>query len=126
MQRSIPHGRLPITAGRIHFMRKVQSKGEIELLNETWLVGQKWIGVYVRAPINTVKQVLTVWHKSDAESAWRLLMTRPFRLKQPVQPLLPAFRRNRTRCLDYLLGRALCLNVNAFLLPSNFINLETQ
>ena len=102
MQRLIPHGRLPITAGRFHFMRKVQTTGEIELLNETWLVGQKWIGEYVRATINTAKQVLTVWHKSDAESAWRLLKTRPFRFKEPVQPLLPAFRRNRTRCLDYL------------------------
>lgn len=100
----IPPGRLPLTAGRIHFTRKVQTTGEIELLNETWLVGPKWIGEYVRATINTAEQVLTVWHQPDAESGWRRLKTRPFRLPEAVQPLLPAFRRNRTRCLDYLPG----------------------
>ena len=102
LQRLIPAGRLPITAGRIHFMRKVQPTGEIELLNETWLVGEHWIGEYVRATINTLEQVLTFWHKPDAASDWRLLKTRQFHLKEPVQLLLPAFRRNRTRCLDCL------------------------
>ncbi len=102
LRRLIPDGRLPITAGRIHFMRKVETTGEIELLNETWLVGQRWIGEYVRATINTAEQILTFWHKPDVESDWRLLKTRQFRLKEPVQPLLPAFRRNHARCPDYL------------------------
>ena len=102
LQRLIPDGRLPITAGRIHFMRKVQTTGEIDLLNETWLVGGKWIGEYVRATINTAEQVLTFWHKPDAESDWQLLKPRQFRLKEPVHPLLPAFRRNHARCREYL------------------------
>ena len=104
LRRLIPAGRLPITAGWIHFMRKVETTGEIELLNETWLVGQKWIGEYVLATIDTAQQVLTVWHKPDATSEWRLLKTRPFRLKESVQPLRPAFRRNRARCREYLPG----------------------
>jgi len=102
LQQLIPDGRLPITAGRIHFMRKVQATGEIDLLNETWLVGQKWIGEYVRATINTAEQALTFWHKPDTKSDWQLLKTRRFRLKESVQVLLPAFRRNRTRCPDYM------------------------
>ena len=102
LQRLIPEGRLPITAGCIHFMRKVQPTGEIELLNETWLVGEPWIGEYVRATVNTWEQVLTIWHKPDAAKDWQLLKTRQFRLKEPVQPLLLAFRRKRTRCLDCL------------------------
>lgn len=101
LQRLIPGGRLPITAGRIHFRRKVETTGEIELLNETWFIGQQWVGKYVHATINTAEQVLTFWHKRDAESDWRLIKTRPFRLKETVQPLLPAFRRNRARCPDY-------------------------
>lgn len=104
LQCLIPAGRLPITAGRIHFMRKIETTGEVKLLNETWSVGPKWIGEYLCATINTAEQVLTFWHKSAAESDWRLLKTRQFRLKEPVQPLLPAFRRNRTRCLEYLPG----------------------
>jgi transposase-like protein len=102
LQRLIPEGRLPITAGRIHFMRKVQPTGEIELLNETWLIGEPWIGEYVRATVNTWKQLLTIWHKADATQDWRLVKTRQFRLKESVQPVLPAFHRNRTRCLDCL------------------------
>jgi putative transposase len=104
LRRFIPAGRLPITAGWVHFMRKVETTGEIELLNETWLVGQKWIGEYVRATIDPAEQVLTVWHKPDAESDWRLLKTRQFRLKEKAQPLLPAFQRNRARCREYLPG----------------------
>jgi len=104
MQHLIPDGRLPITAGRIHFRRKVQPTGDIELLNETWSVGQKWIGEYVHVTLNTAAQTLTIWHKPDVQAEWRLLKTRQFRLKEPVQPLRPALRRKRTRCLDYLPG----------------------
>ena len=102
LRRLIPEGRLPITAGLIHIMRKVETTGEVSLLNETWDVGRKWIGEYVRATINTADQRLTFWHKPDAESEWRLLKTRSFRLKEQVQPVRPAFRRNCPRCREYL------------------------
>jgi transposase-like protein len=104
LQRLIPSGRLPITAGQIHFMRKVETTGDVNLLNETWAVGSKWIGEYVCATVNTAEETLTFWHKRDAESDWQLLKTRQFRLKETVQPLLPAFRRNRARCREYLPG----------------------
>ena len=104
LRRLIPKGRLPITAGRIHFMRRVDSTGHIEVLNETWTVGRKWIGEYVRATINTQQQCLTIWSKPDAASAWRLLKQRQFRLKECLQPVLPAFRRNHARCREYLPG----------------------
>ena len=100
----LPTGRLPIIAGRIHIMRKVETTGTIELLNQRWSVGQKWIGEYVRATINTAEQVLTLWHKPDAQRAWRLLKTRQFRLAETVEPLRPAFRRNRARCREHLPG----------------------
>jgi len=102
LRRLIPGGRLPITAGRIHFRRKVQTSGDIELLNETWFIGQPWIGEYIHATINTAERVLTFWHKRDAENEWRLIKTRQYRLKEPAQLLLPAFRRNCARCRDYL------------------------
>ena len=97
-------GRLPLGAGRIHFMRKVDSLGNIALLNETWAVGKKWVGQYVRATISTAQQTLTVWHKADANRDWQLLKTRQFRLKESAHDLLPAFRRNTLRCRDYLPG----------------------
>jgi hypothetical protein len=100
----IPTERLPLTAGRIHFMRKVDTAGRIELLNEPWTIGRKWSGEYVRATISTAEQSITFWHKPDENSAWRLLRKRQFRLKEPVLPVLPIFRRNHTRCHEYLPG----------------------
>jgi transposase-like protein len=97
----IPSGRLPITAGRFHIVRRVNSSGHIQLLNDTWLVGDKWVGEYVRATINTTEQRLTIWHQPDAESAWRLLKIRQFRIPEAVHDLLPAFRRNHARCREH-------------------------
>ena len=97
----IPTGRLPITAGRIHLLRKVNSAGYIDLLNERWQVGHRWVGEYVRATINTSQQRLTFWHQADERADWRLLKTRVFRLKEPVHELLPAFRQNCARCREH-------------------------
>jgi transposase-like protein len=96
----IPSERLPITAGRIHFMRKVDHTGHIEFLNESWPVGSKWLGEYVRATIDTTRQTLTVWHQADAQTDWHLLKTRQYRLKETVHAVRPRFRRNSARCRD--------------------------
>jgi hypothetical protein len=48
LRQLIPLEPLPIMAGRIHFRRKVDLTGHIELLNETWRVGEKWIGARCR------------------------------------------------------------------------------
>jgi putative transposase len=100
-QQLIPTDRLPITAGRIHFMRKVTGDGLIHLLNEPWPVDRKLAGEYVRATVNAAEHRLTIWRQPDPDSPWRLLKTRMFRLKEPVHELLPAFRQKCTRCLDY-------------------------
>jgi len=100
LRRLIPDGRLPITAGRLHVMRKVNGAGNIEVLNETWPVGEKWIGEYVRATISTATQTLTFWHQAGAGADWRRIKTRQFRITEAVHDLLPAFRRNRARCRE--------------------------
>ena len=96
----IPASPSPLTAGRVHFMRKVDLAGEVKLLNETWPVGRKWIGEYVRATINITQHTLTLWHQADAQANWHLIKTRPFRLKESVHAVLPAFRRKCPRCRD--------------------------
>jgi len=101
LQQLIPAGRLPITAGRIHFMRKVTGDGLIHLLNEPWPVERKLAGEYVRATINLAEQRLTIWRQTDADGPWQRLKSRQFRLKEPVHDLLPAFRQKCARCLDY-------------------------
>ena len=100
LQCLIPPERLPITAGRVHIMRKVDSAGQISFLNESWPVGSRWMGEYVRATINTAQHCVTFWHQAEAQADWHLIKTRQFRLKEGVHDLLPAFRRKCTRCRD--------------------------
>lgn len=100
LQRLIPPDQLPITAGRIHIMRKVDSTGQISFLNERWLVGSRWVGEYVRATINTAQQRVTFWHQAEAQADWHWIKTRQFRLQESVHDLLPAFHRKCTRCRD--------------------------
>jgi putative transposase len=101
-QSLIPQGRLPITKGCIHFMRKVDAVGSIDVLNESWRVHTRLIGCYVRATIDLFKQQLTIWHKPDPNHDWQLIKTRVFHVVEPIHDPLPIFVQNRTRCRDYL------------------------
>lgn len=100
LRRLIP-ARLPITRGRIHFLRKVDGLGEVGILNERWRVGRRWTGEYVWAVVDTAEQTLTFWHKPKAQAAWKQLRTRPYQLGEPVHPVLPEFRRKRPRCREH-------------------------
>lgn len=92
---------LPITSGRIHFIRKVDTMGKVHVLNETWFVGRKWMGEYVWVIVDTAKQTLSIWHKPEAQASWQQIKTCSYRLTEPVHPLLPEFRRNRARCREH-------------------------
>jgi len=100
----IPAGRAPLTAGRLHFMRKVDQSGAIEVLNEVWRLGPKWSGEYVRATINTQEQTIAFWHQECAEARWQLIKARRFAIEETVHALRPEFRRNCTRCRECLPG----------------------
>jgi hypothetical protein len=91
---------LPITSGCIHFIRKVDQMGKVEILNESWLIGRKWMGKYVWAVVDTAKQTLTFWHKPEAQASWQQIKTRKYLLHEAVHPLLPEFRRKRLRCCE--------------------------
>jgi transposase-like protein len=100
----IPDDRLPLTTGRIHFMRQVNRTGQIELLNEPWRLGAKWAGEYIRATINTRERTIAFWHQADAEAKWCLIKTRRYPVSETVHALLPEFRQNRARCRECLPG----------------------
>lgn len=50
---------LPLVTGKVHFIRIVDSKGKINILNEYFEVGEEYIGEYVWATIETRNQLLT-------------------------------------------------------------------
>jgi|LGVE01.1.fsa_nt_gb transposase len=57
--------RLPMVTGKIHFIRRVDSRGKISVLNEYFDVGKEYTGEYVWATIETMKQTLMVYYKDE-------------------------------------------------------------
>src|SRR5271157_5870813 len=56
---------LPITDGKIHFIRQVEADGTISILNESWKVGKRWAGKYVWAnadhPLSTIGNLVSIF-----------------------------------------------------------------
>jgi hypothetical protein len=84
---------LPLTAGRVHFLRLVTAEGQITLLNETWSVGKRLAGQYVWATITTHRRRLHIYHRQSERT--RVLLVRTFRyaLHEQVVPLAAQFQR---------------------------------
>ncbi|MEA3457706.1 MAG: integrase core domain-containing protein [Candidatus Thermoplasmatota archaeon] len=62
---SIDIHNIPLVTGKIHFIRIVDSKGQISLLNEQFKVGKEYIGEYVWATVETGNQLLTICYKDQ-------------------------------------------------------------
>lgn len=80
---------LPITAGRVHFIRKVKPDGTIAILNETWKVSKRLAGKYIWATILTHARRLEIWYQRSAPHDWRLLKTRAYDIPETVARLKP-------------------------------------
>jgi len=83
--------RLPITAGRVHFLRRVSAAGEIALLNERWRIGKRWAHRYVWATISTHRHELRIYYRAGAQAPVRLLRRWAYPLDEPVASLRPEF-----------------------------------
>ena len=89
---SIPDD-LPLTAGRIHFIRRVDAHGDIQVLHETWHIDRRLAGQYVWATIRLQEQRLCIYHRASAHEPVRLRKTFRYPLAEPVVPLQPQFKR---------------------------------
>jgi hypothetical protein len=84
---------LPLTAGRMHFIRWVDTHGDIQLLHETWHVDRRLAGQYIWATITLQEQRLRIYHRVSAQESVRLRNTFCYLLPEPVVPLQPQFKR---------------------------------
>jgi putative transposase len=84
---------LPITAGRIHFIRRVNAAGEIRFLGENWKVGKRFAHQYVWATVSTQCQRLEIHHRCAAQAAAKLVRRFSYEILEPVRPLHPEFKR---------------------------------
>jgi len=90
LRRALPTT-LPITAGRVHFIRHLQPDGTIRLLNELWRVPKSLAGHYVWATITTHRHTLDLWFRRDLDHDWRLLTHAHYHLTEPVHKRQPPF-----------------------------------
>jgi transposase InsO family protein len=81
--------RLPLTAGKVHFIRLVNSQGQIKVLNETWMAEEKLAGEYVWVTLSTAEQRLSIYHQRTVHAARELVTEYDYPINEEVQPLVP-------------------------------------
>lgn len=80
---------LPITKGRLHFVRFVDEKGSINILNEEFYVDKTLSFEYVWAIINTGEQIVTIYYQAAKEAPNQLIRTASYKLREPVKNRIP-------------------------------------
>jgi hypothetical protein len=91
---SLP-AQLPITAGRIHFIRRVNAAGAIRFLGESWKVGKRFAHQYVWATVITHTQSLEITHRRAEQATAKLLKRFSYEIPEPVRRLRPEFKRRQ-------------------------------
>jgi transposase InsO family protein len=66
----VPTDLLPIAAGRVSFIRQVTPSGTIHLLGQTYRIGKRLKGQYVKAVLDTERATLTVYVKGRVFKRW--------------------------------------------------------
>jgi len=87
---------LPLTAGRIHLIRKVKPNGTIAVLNETWKVSKRLAGKYVWATVIIHGRRLEIWSQRSAQHEWCLRKTYAYAIPETVARLKPEFAHPKT------------------------------
>jgi transposase InsO family protein len=66
----VPTGRLPLAEGRVTFIRRVSWAGTVTLLSQTYRVGKKHKGLYLRLVIDTGRGKLTAYLNGRVVRRW--------------------------------------------------------
>jgi hypothetical protein len=86
---SLPSGRIPLYAGRVHFIQRVQEDRTIRVLNVIWSVpkAEGGQGVWVTLELRPGgKAGLRVYNGAPDAPRRTLLAAHPFPLREPVLP----------------------------------------
>jgi hypothetical protein len=94
--RALPE-HLPLTAGRLHFIRRVSAEGVISFRGERWKVSKRLAHEYVWATVILPARRLEIYHRRSERGEARLIKVYAYALPERVQRLRPEFRRHRVR-----------------------------
>ena len=89
--------KLPLTAGRVHFIRKVDSTGAIAIWPERFRVSKRLTGQYVFATIDLRQKRLQIAYRRSPRATAKVLKQFPYRLTEPLKPLHSQYRRRKRR-----------------------------
>jgi transposase InsO family protein len=65
-----PTGRLPLAAGRVTFLRRVSTAGTVTLLSQSFRVGKRHRGLYLRLVVDTGRGTLTAYLNGRVLKRW--------------------------------------------------------
>jgi putative transposase len=88
---------LPLTAGRLHFIRRVDPQGQIRLLNERWKVSKRLVGEYVWATVDLKGQSLQIAYRKSERAQAKLVKHFDYPIAEPVKRLPPQYKRRARR-----------------------------
>jgi hypothetical protein len=85
----LPSGKLPLTAGRIHSIRKVQPDGAVSVLNVDWSLPKPATqpAVWVTLDLRPKEATLLIYDDAPDVASRICLVTHPFPLTEPVLPV---------------------------------------
>ncbi len=85
--------RLPITAGQVHFLRAIDEKRNVLILNKIWSVGKALPGqgVWATLSLKPAGATLRIYDAAPDAKKRVCLAEHPFPLKEPVVPLQSQF-----------------------------------
>ena len=66
----VPTGRLPLAAGRVTFIRRVSVAGTVTVLSQSFRVGKKHKGLYLRLVLDTGRGYLTAYLNGRVLKRW--------------------------------------------------------
>jgi Homeodomain-like domain len=66
----VPTGRLPLAAGRVTFIRRVSTAGTVSLLSQSFRVGKRHRGLYLRLVMDTGRGWLTAYLNGRVLKRW--------------------------------------------------------
>jgi len=66
----VPTGRLPLAEGRVTFLRRVSVAGTVTVLSQTFRVGKRHRGLYLRLVVDTKRGQLTAYLNGRVRKRW--------------------------------------------------------
>lgn len=94
--------KLPLTVGRIHYYRRVDESGMIEVLKEKIKISKTLRGEYVIATLDLEEQTLTINYRRSEKSKAKILKKLDYKIKEPIVKLKSKYRRGKKKRVEII------------------------